>query len=88
MKVLSKKGSKFKSGDLVRIPHLPRKNDSSALWQPDPAGAHVGIVIREDVKNTRDKWDALIGQLLVIEISTGEVVTLSSTLVEPLDKVE
>ena len=74
---------KYAPGDLVRIPHLPRKEDTSSLWTPDPAGEHVGIVIKEQASGN---WrDILVGQILVVEISTGELVTLSSNLVELLD---
>ena len=70
---------KFAAGDLVRISSLPRGNSSTTVWKPDPSGAYIGLVIDEkDAGNMA----ALVGQCLLIELETGELVTLSANLLE------
>ena len=73
---------KYSVGDLVRVPHLPRKMDDSTLWRPDPRGPYSGIVVKENADHTKN--NPLIGQCLIIKLSTGESVKLSSNLVEKL----
>ena len=70
---------KFAAGDLVRIASLPRGKSNETIWKPDPSGAYMGLVIDEkDAGNMA----ALVGQCLIIELETGELVTLSANLVE------
>lgn len=70
---------KFAAGDLVRISSLPRGSSGDTVWKPDPAGPHIGLVIDEkDAGNMA----VLVGQCLLIELETGELVTLSSNLLE------
>jgi len=70
---------KFAAGDLVRIAALPRGNSSSPVWKPDPSGPYIGLVIDE---KDMQKMSAIVGQCLLIELETGELVTLSSNLLE------
>ena len=74
---------RYEIGDLVRVPHLPRKRGDSNVWRPDTRGPHLGMVINDNQKC--NLHSALIGQYLVVKLSTGELVKLSSNLVEALD---
>ena len=81
MKITSKKI--YSVGELVRIPCLPRRDDDSNIWLQDPNGPHIGLVVTE--RSEGGPYSALVGQVLGIELGTGEVVKLSSNLVESLD---
>jgi hypothetical protein len=70
---------KYTAGDLVRIASLPRGNSSSPVWKPDPSGPYIGLVIEE---KDMQKMSVIVGQCLLIELETGELVTLSSNLLE------
>ena len=65
---------------MVRIASLPRKQGDSPIWKPDPKGEYVGIVI--DESDHRYRHQALVGQCLVIKLSSGELVTLSANMIE------
>tara|TARA_E500000331_G_scaffold358084_1_gene422608 strand:- start:1535 stop:1774 length:240 start_codon:yes stop_codon:yes gene_type:complete len=78
-----KNQNKYDVGDLIRVPFLPRKVEESSVWVQDPHGPHVGMVI--DKNRNKTICDALVGETLVIKLSTGEIVKLSSNLVEFLD---
>ncbi len=70
----------FAAGDLVRISSLPRRQGNSPIWKPDPQGEFVGIVI--DESDHRYRHQALVGQCLLIKLSSGELVTLSANMLE------
>ena len=71
----------YAAGDLVRITSLPRKNGDGPVWTPDPAGAYVGLVIDESHKHQQHQL--LVGQCLVVKLSSGELMTLSANMLEP-----
>mgnify|MGYP001186774633 CR=1 FL=1 len=72
----------YAAGDLVRIASLPRKNGDSPVWTPDPHGEYVGLVIDESQQRVQHR--ALVGQCLVVKLSTGELVPLSANMLEPV----
>ena len=76
-----KKHRQFAAGDLVRISSLPRKQGDSPVWKPDPAGPYIGLVIDENQDHYKSQ--VLVGQCLIIKLSTGELVTLSANMLEP-----
>ena len=71
----------YAAGDLVRISSLPRKQGDSPVWTPDPSGEFIGLVI--DEKSTVPH-QVLVGQCLIVELSSGELVTLSANMLEPV----
>jgi len=77
---LDKCKRQYAAGDLVRIASLPRKQGNSPVWTPDPQGEYIGLVI--DESPNRQLHHALIGQCLVVKLSTGELVTLSANMLE------
>ena len=77
---LDKHKRQYAAGDLVRIASLPRKQGDSPVWTPDPKGEYSGLVV--DESKHRIQHHGLIGQCLVIELSTGELVTLSANMLE------
>ncbi len=76
---LNKHKRQYAAGDLVRIASLPRKQGDSPVWTPDPKGEYIGLVIDESKHRTDH---VLVGQCLVIKLSTGELVTLSANMLE------
>ena len=70
----------YAAGDLVRIASLPRKQGDGPVWTPDPEGEYIGLVI--DESQTRSIHQALVGQCLIVKLSTGELVTLSANMLE------
>jgi hypothetical protein len=71
----------YAAGDLVRIASLPRKTGDGPVWTPDPKGAYIGLVI--DESNTHIRHHDLVGQCLIVKLSTGELVTLSANMLTP-----
>lgn len=61
------------------IPNLPRKT-SGYVWQPDPDGPFMGLVV--EVKQRDPKRYSLVGDVLVIKLDNGELITLSENMVE------
>lgn len=75
---------RFAAGDLVGIPTLPR-NDGSTVWHPDPSGTHIGIIV-EMVEPARRGIYSLVGDCAVIKLASGELVTLSTNMIELIEK--
>ena len=69
----------FAAGDLVCIPNLPRKT-SGYVWQPDPDGPFMGLVV--EVKRPDPLKYSLVGDVVVIKLDNGELITLSANMVE------
>ena len=70
-------------GDLVRISSLPRKKSGANIWKPELDSACFGIVIEED---PRSEFQILVGQCVTVKLNTGEIVTLSSNMLEIIKK--
>ncbi|MEC9308256.1 MAG: hypothetical protein VX966_01960 [Chloroflexota bacterium] len=70
-------------GDLVRIKPLPQKQKSSSIWKTNTSQSMVGIVVEED---PRSELQILVGQCLTVKLGNGELVTLSSNMLEIIKK--
>lgn len=82
----------FAAGDLVRVPGLPkplpipfqdhplRDPNRSRLWHPDPCGSHFGQILEE---RPMPGWSVIVGQCWRVRLDTGDVVVLSSNMLEP-----